>query len=141
MNTKRIAWLGLLAAVGIGCQVANSDGLAEAPAEALAELSEVPGGVFCGDRRCETDEVCCSEACGICTQPGASCDRSACLQAPECSKDSDCKVEADYCVDCHCVALNSEEQLAECPGPGVQCFADPCVGKSAVCKNERCVME
>lgn len=164
MNTTRFAWLGLLAAVGFGCGVSNTDGLAEPIVEAPAEervwsvgcywdcppcnrtecrICEMvcPGGVFCGDRRCELDEVCCSEACGLCKQPGESCGREACLQPPECSKDNDCFVEADYCVGCDCVALGRDEDLAACPGPGVECFADPCVGRKAVCKNQRCIME
>jgi hypothetical protein len=163
MIIKRIAWLGLLAAVGLGCEASNPDGLAEPLAEAPQESAwsagcywdcppcngancgicamVCPGGAYCGDRRCEVDEVCCSEACGLCAKPGESCERTACLQPPECSKDSDCSVEADYCVDCDCAAVGPEEHIPACPGPGVQCFKDPCIGRKAVCLNQRCVME
>lgn len=171
MIVKRIAWLGLLAAVGFGCEASNADGLvepvidseakSEAQSGAQSEWSSgcywdcpdcngdtcgmcdmvCPGGVFCGDGRCEVDEVCCDSACGICAQPGATCDRSACLQPPECSKDEHCNVAADYCVGCDCVALGPEEKLPACPGVGVECAKDPCDGKKAVCQNNRCVIE
>ena len=142
MNGKRIAWLGLLAAVGFGCQVSSADGVAEPIAEAPEELfNSSPGGVYCGYHRCEVDEVCCNEGCGTCAQPGVSCDRGACMQPPECSKDADCAPEADYCVGCDCVAVSQDERIAECPGPGVSCLADPCLKKRAVCQNQRCIIE
>lgn len=163
MIGKRIAWLGLLAAVGFGCEASSADGLVEpvVESEATSEWSAgcywdcpdcdgdncgmcqmvCPAGVFCGDRRCESDEVCCDAGCGICAKPGATCDRSACLQAPECSKDEHCSVTADYCVGCDCVAVAAEEEVVACPGPGVECVQNPCNNKKAICQNNRCIVE
>lgn len=163
MKKSRIAWLGLLAAAGIGCEVSNPAGLAEPLAEARgAETSAdgcywdcppcdeaecplcemvCPAGEFCGNRRCEIDEVCCSDVCGLCAKPGESCERTACLQPPECMQDSDCSVAPDSCVGCDCVALASEEDLPFCPNPPMECLIDPCIGHKAVCQNQRCVMQ
>jgi len=143
MNVKRIAWLGLLATVGFGCEISGVDGLAEPVTEAPEAFAaeSAPAGVYCGNMRCQVDEVCCNEGCGVCAKPGASCERTACLQPPECSNDSDCTVEADYCAGCDCAAINVDEQVAECPAVPVQCVMDPCLHRKAVCKNSRCVKE
>lgn len=55
-----------------------------------------------------------------------------------CSADSDCRAVADYCTGCDCRALGPGETLPACTGPGVQCFADPCMGKTAACVNGSC---
>jgi hypothetical protein len=103
MNAKHVVWLGLLAAVGFGCQVSSSEGLADPTVEEASE--------------------------------------SLTRDEPECSKNSDCHVEADYCTGCDCVALGPEQQLDECPGPGVQCLVDPCRGRTAICEKNVCVIE
>lgn len=47
----------------------------------------------------------------------------------ECTTDGDCRLEADYCTGCDCPALAPGEKIPACPGPGVQCFADPCFSR------------
>jgi len=59
--------------------------------------------------------------------------------AAECTTDADCRVEADYCTGCDCVALSSSESVPACDGPGVKCFADPCMTKTAACVDGQCV--
>lgn len=55
-----------------------------------------------------------------------------------CAADSDCRAVADYCTGCDCRALGPGQTLPACTGPGVQCFADPCMGKTALCVNGSC---
>lgn len=103
MNAKHIVWLGLLAAIGLGCEASTPEEFTEPGAdEATESLTREEG---------------------------------------ECSKDSDCRVEATYCSSCECVALGPDQQVPECQGPGVQCFNDPCVARHAVCDNNTCVIE
>lgn len=57
----------------------------------------------------------------------------------ECSQDSDCRLEDNYCGGCNCLALASGEQGPTCSDP-VQCFAAPCAvsGNVAACVNGQC---
>ncbi len=55
-----------------------------------------------------------------------------------CTTDADCRLEADYCTGCNCSALASSESLPVCSGPGVRCFADPCMGHTAACVGGTC---
>ncbi|HZF55145.1 MAG TPA: hypothetical protein VE093_41120 [Polyangiaceae bacterium] len=103
MNAKHVVWLGLLAAIGFGCEASTPEELTEPGADEATE--------------------------------------SLTREDVECSKDSDCRVEATYCTGCDCVALGPDQQAPECQGPGVQCFNDPCVARHAVCDNNTCVIE
>ena len=55
-----------------------------------------------------------------------------------CATDADCRTFSDYCTGCDCRALPVDAPDPVCPGPGVQCFVDPCMGGGAVCKGGRC---
>ncbi len=57
-----------------------------------------------------------------------------------CSADAECRAQADYCTSCDCRALAKNQTLPKCPGPGVRCFADPCQGKSAACRDGACTI-
>ena len=124
----------------------------------------------CGDARCNKDQVCCNESCGICTGPGEGCIDLYCMPAEKacmmlglciegfhwsatkcaclpdthgkkpgtCTTDADCRLEADYCTGCDCRALSSSQTLPACPGPGVRCFADPCMTYTAACVSGTC---
>lgn len=59
-------------------------------------------------------------------------------QPAACASDADCHAVSDYCTGCDCRALATGQTLPACPGPGVQCFADPCMNKSAVCVQGTC---
>jgi hypothetical protein len=56
-----------------------------------------------------------------------------------CKSNSDCKIAADYCTGCLCRPLGPGESVPPCSGPGVRCFADPCLNKQAACRDGRCV--
>jgi hypothetical protein len=57
----------------------------------------------------------------------------------ECSKDSACRLQADYCDGCECVALGPGEKLPPCKGDVVACLVDPCRGMVARCDAGVCV--
>lgn len=55
-----------------------------------------------------------------------------------CTTDADCRLFADYCTGCDCRSLSADEPDPTCSGPGVRCFADPCLRKTAICVEGRC---
>jgi hypothetical protein len=57
-----------------------------------------------------------------------------------CASDADCRLFADMCTACDCRALGRKDSDPTCAGPGVRCFADPCLKKKAACQKERCVV-
>jgi hypothetical protein len=59
----------------------------------------------------------------------------------ECTSDSECRAEDNYCGGCHCLALDDGETGPVCDDP-VQCFAAPCQVTSGVaaCVDGQCVM-
>lgn len=58
-----------------------------------------------------------------------------------CATDADCRVYDDYCTGCDCRALSQTEADPLCDGPGVRCFAQPCLNKIAVCVAGTCTVE
>ena len=56
----------------------------------------------------------------------------------QCTTDADCRLFSDYCTGCDCRSLSTNDPDPTCPGPGVRCFADPCMNKTAVCLNGLC---
>jgi hypothetical protein len=102
------------------------------------------GGPSCGSVQCKKGQVCCNDSCGICTEPGGGCTKQLCPKDPTptpCTTDGDCKLEADYCTGCDCRALGIKQSVPACPGPGVACFVDPCLNKTARCVNGGCVAQ
>jgi hypothetical protein len=101
---------------------------------------------------CARDEVCTTED-GACHAPpgcgaGAACPavcygncRPALPGNGACTRDADCRVEADYCTGCDCAALATNQSLPPCTGPGVRCLVDPCMGKTARCVNGLCAVQ
>ncbi|HVJ18754.1 MAG TPA: hypothetical protein VM686_25205, partial [Polyangiaceae bacterium] len=59
--------------------------------------------------------------------------------AASCQKDADCRAFSDYCTGCDCRALSVTDPDPKCDGPGVRCFADPCLNVKVACDNGRCV--
>ena len=90
---------------------------------------------ICGSAVCRNGDVCCNSSCGICTAPGGFCTQQVCEPPTTggCTTDADCRTFADYCTGCDCRALGTSEPDPFCDGPGVRCFADPCLGQTAVC--------
>jgi len=58
--------------------------------------------------------------------------------AGACTTDGDCRLVADYCTGCDCRVLAKGDPEPTCSGPGVKCFADPCMTKTAVCDAGKC---
>jgi len=57
-----------------------------------------------------------------------------------CASDAECQVVPDYCTGCECLALAVTDPDPTCSGPGVQCFADPCMNRTATCVNGQCTL-
>jgi hypothetical protein len=57
-----------------------------------------------------------------------------------CTSNQDCRLEANYCGGCHCMALRTDESGLRCKDP-VACLRNPCDGSKAVCKLGKCEVE
>jgi hypothetical protein len=151
-----------------GCVVVCPTCTPGTPCPQFCRIDCPPGVVPCGPTVCRHNQECCNESCGICTPPGGVCtsqvcplptpcvDNVLCIRgfrwSPEachcvpdeppgsCAGDADCRLFSDYCTGCDCRALSNIDPDPVCPGPGVQCFADPCQGKTAQCANGQCVV-
>jgi hypothetical protein len=106
-----------------------------------------PKGEACGKNTCAVGEVCCNASCGICTPPNGGCILLACTdetpppeQGGACVTGADCHLEADYCGGCNCRALSAKQKVDTCSGALVQCFAEPCLQKTAVCLKGVCTV-
>jgi len=101
--------------------------------------------VTCGAARCGAGTTCCNSSCGVCVAPGAGCTKQVCTPPAgggACTRDSDCRLEADYCTGCDCRPLATSQSLSPCAGPGVRCLLDPCsVAGTAACVNGYCVIQ
>jgi len=129
----------------------GSSGASGSGAGGAAGGSSGAGGAPCASTSsCAADEVC-TTADGACNAPPGCSTGSACPavcygncrpanEGGACSRDTDCRVEADYCTGCDCRALATGQSLPRCPGPGVRCLVDPCGGKMAACVNGRCAV-
>ena len=58
----------------------------------------------------------------------------------ECHTDADCRTLSNYCGGCACDALAVGAKDPICNGMLVQCFADPCLDKTAACTAGRCAL-
>jgi len=117
----------------------NSGGTAGA---AGAGTAGATGGIACGKNTCTGGQYCCDPLCGTCAPKGASCVQGCQVDPPPlptCTTDTDCSVAADYCTGCDCRVLGAGDTVPACTGPGVNCFADPCMNTSAACENGICV--
>jgi len=111
------------------------------PCPAICYGTCEPKPVACGPTTCPAGQVCCNASCGICTPPGGVCTQQICQPPPSggpCATDSDCRTFSDTCTGCDCASLSICEKDPVCPGPGVQCFVDPCGGKQAFCNAGHC---
>ena len=99
----------------------------------LSEQQEARAFITCATVRCAAGYEC--------KQRG---NHAVCVpQAPatnRCATDADCRLFSDYCTGCDCRALSTSQPNPTCSGPGVQCFADPCMNQVALCKAGACVV-
>jgi len=86
---------------------------------------------------CRPGLACPAVCYGTCEPPPPT---PAPLAGGPCRSDSDCRTFSDYCTGCDCRALSLCEVDPVCPGPGVQCFVDPCLGREAFCDAGRCAL-
>ena len=124
-------------AAGNGVDVA-SEGECESPERPCASSES-----------CNPGEVCTTED-GVCNPPpgcgpGVVCPAvcyGTCRPAAggACRTDADCRTFSDYCTGCDCRALSVDQKDPVCPGPGVQCFVDPCMNQTAICLAGRCAI-
>jgi hypothetical protein len=109
------------------------------PAVCYGTCEPKPSGERCGPNVCQAGEFCCNESCGICAPRGGACTQQLC-EPPQCRTNADCRTFAFTCTGCDCLALGPGDPEPKCPTPGVQCFADPCLNKAAVCEAGRCAI-
>lgn len=108
---------------------------------ACASSESCPSGTFCTTESgvcnrppgCKDGAICPAVCYGTCEKKPA--------QPPECRSDADCRAFSFMCTGCECLALAANEAEPMCPGPGVQCFADPCLNKAAVCSAGQCTIK
>lgn len=154
---KLVALFGVLGAVLAGCGGAE-DGSAD-PAGVSGD--PLVGGCHTVCPKCPANKICpkiaCYEECNgkpkscvqtqMCIQ-GYEWDSKSCQCVPSvppapssCKSNADCRTFADYCTGCNCLALSYSDADPTCDGPGVRCFADPCMGQTAVCINGSCSLQ
>lgn len=59
---------------------------------------------------------------------------------PTCASNADCAAYSDYCDGCRCRAVSQSAPAPMCLGTIVNCFADPCLTKTAACVSGRCTV-
>lgn len=129
---------------GGGCVPKHDGGSCEPPVSSTDGGGCVSDeGAHCGGNTthpcgCATGLVCTptpgSPAPG---DVGGTCQRP---KAGACTSSADCKLQADYCTGCDCVALGAGEAIDACSGPGVRCLVDPCASKSVQCTAGKCTV-
>ncbi|MBI5512722.1 MAG: hypothetical protein HY909_03085 [Deltaproteobacteria bacterium] len=146
-----VACAALVAAALAGCA-------ADVAADPGTEVQELVGGCRTDCPRCRPGAICPLIACRLVCNGRREClqtalciqgyhwdtNRCACVRdsGPSlCSTDADCRVYSDYCTGCDCRALSTREPDPVCTGPGVRCFADPCLGRTAVCLQGSCSLQ
>jgi hypothetical protein len=105
---------------------------------ACASSAACPAGTFCTVESgvcnpapgCADGGVCPAVCYGTCERKPAD--------PPECRTNADCRAFSFMCTGCDCLALSPTDPEPMCPGPGVQCFVDPCLNKAAVCVGGQC---
>ena len=94
----------------------------------------------------EAAQTGCRTICPKC-RPSQPCPKIACYldcsgkKPGSCSVDADCRLFDDYCTGCDCRALSSHQKDPVCSGPGVRCFAQPCMNKTATCVAGMCAVQ
>ncbi len=122
---------------------------------ALAKIFTPLGGlavllVACSSAPEPTDDTTeaqsgCRTICPKC-KPNQICPKYACYldcsshKPGSCTVSTDCRLFDDYCTGCDCRALSSNEKDPVCSGPGVRCFAQPCLNHTAACFNGTCTV-
>jgi len=152
-----VSVMGLVGvAISGGCdrEMDTGDDVASATSAAGSEpvtvvTSELRHRACTSSGDCRADQFCTTET-GVCNpppgchprRPGVVC-ADVCYGTCQrrvnvCRSDSDCRAFSDTCTGCDCRPLSVCQRDPVCPGPGVQCFVDPCFNKEAFCDAGRC---
>lgn len=150
-GNEALAATGVLAA-GVSVPIVGPAGHGKDFRASEFYLRVASGGRACASTTmCAPGEICTTED-GVCNRPpgcapGAICPavcygtcRPGDGQPAACKSDADCRTFSDYCTGCDCRVLSVGQKDPVCPGPGVQCFVDPCFNKQAACENGQCVL-
>ena len=105
----------------------------------------------CASTTCLTGSTCvvengravCLDQCASVRCPGGTTCRVignavSCQPNAQCTVDSDCHLEDNYCGGCACESLPSGAHSVTCTNP-VMCFRQPCGGLTAACDAGTCV--
>jgi hypothetical protein len=122
----------VLSAVMMGCGVGAvaADGTGD---ETLTTSDELRKKDPCYVVRCTASTHCESKG-----------QKASCVPNPvstACTVDSDCQTFSNYCNGCSCQALSTSSGFPACNGTTVNCFADPCMNKTAVCSAGSCITQ
>lgn len=93
-----------------------------------------PGVCACVADACPVNTRLCIRGTHYDGTPGVC----ACVADPQCTTDSDCHLEDNYCGGCACNALPTGQHAASCTNP-VMCFREPCGGMTAACVSGSCI--
>jgi hypothetical protein len=132
---SKLLWTGLYASVMVasGCAAEGlEDEESSAPSEQVQALVRPPSH-GCDLVRCRAGYHCEElkyRAVCVLDKPAGSCDT-----------DDDCRLSANYCGGCNCLALGPGEQEPVCKGEQVACFVNPCLGIEPFCDAGKCVAE
>jgi hypothetical protein len=155
---KGMMWLSVFAAfAAVACSAATDGPGTSEPASTGAQ--DLGGGCREVCPKCPPNQICPLIACYLDCHPKQKCVQNAfCIQGyqwssarcscvpipghPSCTTDADCYAYSDYCSGgCNCEALGTNDPVPQsCPDP-VNCFADPCMGVTAVCLNGTCSLQ
>ena len=109
------------------------------------------GGAPAGDGGSDPCALVSCAAGTHCVLEQVVCIQAPCPPMPTCVKDpapgtectvaTDCRLFDNYCDGCACNALPVNASDPKCSGTMVQCFAAPCLRKTAACSNGKCVVQ
>lgn len=131
VEAKKLGLLAVVLGVALmGCGVSDpqTEGTPDDSQTASAELRKNDP---CYVVRCAAGTHCVSKG-----------QTAACVaNSTRCNSDSDCTLYDNYCGGCSCDALLSGTTPPVCSTAYVNCFAQPCVNRVAVCKAGACAVQ
>lgn len=120
-----------IAALAVPVALVAVVGCSSAPDPTVDSTEALKSGCRTICPKCPPNQICPMMACYLdCSskKPGS------------CTQDSDCRLFDDYCTGCDCRALSTNQKDPVCGGPGVRCFADPCMNHTAACVAHKCTV-
>ena len=147
---KKLAIAALLGTMGIGgCNTPAKDPPADvpvgtAPASPTASLTATATAPATAPATATTRAPTASPTPSASAAPSAIASAKAPPAGKACASDADCRTWSSYCAEapCACRVLTKSEGDPKClgAGPKVNCFADPCMNKTARCQSGACAL-